>query len=410
MRTAVVAALIALPALAGVTRERRPEIFLEYGSRDASVTKVTFVVDGVDVTAKAKITGTRASFTPAEDLAIGAHTVEVTVSDDKGRTRTKRWTFTVDPNAKDVDPPGLEFVAPTPANGEVRLPTRTTVALRASDALDGVDPSSVKLWVARDGGDLRELALSQSGDVWQADLGELGSGTYVVRAAAADKAGNRAPLLWRGFAVDGEAPKVARVSVAPTPVTLPGPATILVEVEDKPFGEVKEVAVEVAGRTLKGSAVRRLAAIPWDLKDGQGRYVDAGTHAVKVSVVDYAGQRGEGTGAVVVRGEAPEEGAVPLRLDPPKPETASSPIAITGNTRPAAQVELFVNGRPAGTVIAGGSGGFAFGAVALDAGLNRIEAVARDLIRGESSAMVTVSTTYRAPAAEPPRPEPPRRP
>ena len=395
MKTLLIVAMMAAMAFAGVTRERRPEIYLEYGSRDGTVTKATFLVDGVDVTKKAVIGPNRASYTPSEDLAVGEHAVEITVSDDKGRTRTKKWSFTVDPNAKDAEPPAVEFLAPTPGNGEVRVPSRMTAVVRATDAVSGVE--SVKVWMGPHGGAMKELKATRSGATWQVDLGEPAAGTYLLKAAAIDRDGNRAPELWRGFAVDGAAPKVVRVSFAPDPVTLPGPATILVEVDDQPFGEVREVVVELAGRKLAGPAVRRLAAIDWDLKDGQGRYVAAGKLAVKVNVVDFAGLSTEAKAELTVRGDAPAEGEIPLRLDPPKP-VSPSPIAITGGTKPGAEVELFVNGRPAGTTTGGGSGGFTFEKVDLEPGLNRITGVARDPKTGESSAVAVVSTSTKVEA------------
>ncbi len=399
MKRIIAFCLLSSVAFAGVTRERRPEIYLEYGSRDAAISKVTFVVDGVDVSDKAKVGPSRASYTPTDDLSIGEHHVEVTVSDEKGRVRTKKWSFTVDPNAKDAEPPVIEFAGPTPANGEVRVPSKTWAAIRVTDAIAGVDPASVKVWLTTNGGAPKEVTLVRQGDLWSVELGALGSGTYLLKACAADKDGNRAPDLWRGFAMDGDAPIVARVSLAPDPVTLPGPATILVEVDDKPFGEVRDVQIEIAGRKLKGPAVRRLAAIPWDLRDGAGKYVAAGKIAAKITATDFGGLTGETTATLDVRGEAPVEGDVPLRLDAVKPVTTTSPISVSGGTRAGAEVELFVNGRPTGTKVAAG-GAFTFDRVDLEPGLNRITAVARDLAKHESSAVVTASTTFKTAGSE----------
>ena len=129
--------LLATAAFAGVTRERRPEIWLEYGSRDAAISKVTFTVDGVDVSEKAKIGPSKASYTPSDDLAIGEHKVEVTVADEKGRVRTKKWSFTVDPNAKDAEPPVIEFAGATPTNGD-----RKSTRLNSSHIQKSRMPSS----------------------------------------------------------------------------------------------------------------------------------------------------------------------------------------------------------------------------------------------------------------------------
>ncbi|WP_421385528.1 cell wall-binding repeat-containing protein [Bacillus salacetis] len=56
---------------------------------------ITVTVDGTDVTGQATFAGGIVSYTPATELAVGQHTVVVTVQDTKGNSSEHTWTFEV---------------------------------------------------------------------------------------------------------------------------------------------------------------------------------------------------------------------------------------------------------------------------------------------------------------------------
>lgn len=76
--------------------ERKPVISATYSDNLAGVdpTSVKLTVDGQSVTAKA--TETQVTYTPADDLDIGPHTVVLNVSDNDDNEATQEWSFVVE--------------------------------------------------------------------------------------------------------------------------------------------------------------------------------------------------------------------------------------------------------------------------------------------------------------------------
>ena len=82
--------------------QSRPAITASYsdkttGGSNINVTSVKLVLDGVDVTASATVTTDGISYTPGVDLALGTHSLTLTVGDlaPSKNKATKTWSFTV---------------------------------------------------------------------------------------------------------------------------------------------------------------------------------------------------------------------------------------------------------------------------------------------------------------------------
>jgi hypothetical protein len=337
------------------------------------------VVDGVDVTSRATVEGTRISYVPAEDLAAGEHHVRVTVTDARGRALVKRWSFTVAPEAE-------SFVAPTPPNGGILraqdLPA--SVAVRAA--------APVELAVSIDGGPFVPLGARArfAGGVTRAELPELRAGTCTVRAGA-DR--------YTSFSVDPDPPSLESVRVDPPVLRQPGPVTVDVRAADRPFGEVRSVEVVVR---LGERVIERLSERP---ADGLARFewtpgrLEAGRYALEVELADWAGNTARGAAALEVTAECAEAASreVSLRLDRLPPQTEESRPTVTGSATPGTEVELFVNGRSQGRArTAGASGEFTFRRVELEPGRNRISAIAEEPVGGRRSREQTMTTTLTA--------------
>lgn len=89
------------PAKGATTEDARPQIYAVLSDAggvgvDPSATRVS--VDGQDMTGQANVTPAFFSLKPTADLALGAHTVRVSVADRAGNAGTTDWTFTVAPN------------------------------------------------------------------------------------------------------------------------------------------------------------------------------------------------------------------------------------------------------------------------------------------------------------------------
>lgn len=63
---------------------------------------VTITVDGEDVTSQADVTSSGFTYTPADGLATGDHTVSVSLSDLSGNDASESWSFTVEDGLDDL--------------------------------------------------------------------------------------------------------------------------------------------------------------------------------------------------------------------------------------------------------------------------------------------------------------------
>ncbi|MDQ2688582.1 MAG: hypothetical protein M3Y28_12025, partial [Armatimonadota bacterium] len=89
------------PAKGATTEDARPQIYAVLSDAggvgvDPAATRVS--VDGKDMTGQANVTPAFFSLKPMADLALGAHTVQVSVADRAGNAGTTDWTFNVAAN------------------------------------------------------------------------------------------------------------------------------------------------------------------------------------------------------------------------------------------------------------------------------------------------------------------------
>ena len=400
-------ALMLATLLIGDTDNPRPEIFLRYSGRSAPIdtSKVRMWVDGVEVTAQATVTASRVSYTPKKDLALGVHRVLVEVVDTRDRKKTKSWSFRIGTSKRDRIAPAMAFGGATPKNGGVLaasdLPARVEIDLSDSGG-SGIDPASVRISVARNGGGFRD-ATAQAKITEQSirlTLPRTLSGTCMVRVFCRDRAGNRAADLYRGFSVDAVPPTLTSLEAVPTEPAVGATVQIIASVSDSPLEEVRELEIEVRSKgrlveTLRGRPVAGKSRFTWSPKE-------AGTYELSYRIVDWAGNTtsGRSPGRIRVSNAAPLD----LRLNNPNSSATQSSIEISGQTSAGAEVEIWVNGRSVDRLFAGGSGLFAAKSVPLEPGRNRIEALARDLASGSESPRRTVSTTLAT--TTPARPSP----
>lgn len=355
----------------GETDNPRPEIFFVYAGTESA--RVRMFVDGVDVSDRTTREGTRVSYVPSEDLAEGPHQVRVEVAGAGAPTLVKRWSFRVKPAA-------VSFVRPTPPNGAIlsapQLPAR--VVVRAAEDV----PVSISL----NGGPFEPAASRREGDRTLVDLSDLRSGTCTVRAGDA---------LYTSFSVDADAPRLRALRIEPARLTRSEPVRISALVDDAPFGEIREMLVELraddrvveqwSGRPLDGA---------WTQSWTPSR-LSAGVYALHYRLTDWAGNVAEGDASARLVVSETIEGieTVDLRLDRLRPQTTDPLATVSGNASPGCEVELFVNGRSVARTHAAGSGDFVFRGVALESGRNRISALAEDLASGRRSPERHVTTT-----------------
>ncbi len=116
------------PTSDDVLTNRRPNISAEYSDEGTGIDllSVHLILDGADVIGQSTVTAASISFTPPQDLAVGSHTAEFSVSDRAGNVTSVKTTFTIKLPAL---PPELQTIG----NQSVPLGTTLTLQLKAAD-------------------------------------------------------------------------------------------------------------------------------------------------------------------------------------------------------------------------------------------------------------------------------------
>ena len=136
-----------------------------------------------------QVTDADATFTPAADLAYGAHTVTYHATDGAGNSRDGAWTFDV----VDTTPPSLSHAVP--ADGSSGEDRRPEVAFDVADAGIGIDPGS--LHVVLDGVDVVAAGSLVAGHFSLVPGANLAYGSHHVKVTVADRSGNAmTPAEW----------------------------------------------------------------------------------------------------------------------------------------------------------------------------------------------------------------------
>jgi hypothetical protein len=161
----------------------------------------------------ATVTESQTTVTATGLVGSGQHTVTVVVTDEAGRTRKNRTTFTVE---ADTSPPLLRTAF---TNGTVLAAgtEQTTVDVKFADALSGVDRQNVSVTLDGSPVDPSQVSIGPSSLSYTA-TGLAPEQTHTLTIRVSDEAGNTATLR-RVFSVgqDTIAPTVESVSFTPTP-------------------------------------------------------------------------------------------------------------------------------------------------------------------------------------------------
>jgi hypothetical protein len=77
--------------------EKRPTISADFSDTESPIdtSSVVITVDAVNVTSLSAVTSTGVTYSPAADLALGTHTVAISVSDTIGNIKSASWYFSV---------------------------------------------------------------------------------------------------------------------------------------------------------------------------------------------------------------------------------------------------------------------------------------------------------------------------
>lgn len=207
-----------------VTNNKQPVVFTitdEAGGSGVKLDSVVVKLDGVavsagEVTHSAISNGYSFTYTPAQALGDGDHTVTVDATDNDGNAAAqKSTTFKVD-----TIPPTLNVTSPT--EGMITSTQSLTVSGTTNDATSS--PVTVK--ISLNGAD--QGAVTVGGDGAFSKAVTLKEGANVIVVTATDAAGKSSSVT-RNVTLDTSVPQIVSATITPNPVD--AGQTMLISVE-----------------------------------------------------------------------------------------------------------------------------------------------------------------------------------
>lgn len=223
-RVAPVITILSPSSGAYVTNNKQPVVFTvtdEAGGSGVDLDSVVVKLDGVavsagEVTHSAISNGYSFTYTPAQALGDGDHTVTVDATDNDGNAAAKKsTTFKVD-----TIPPTLNVTSPT--EGMITSTQSLTVSGTTNDAASS--PVTVK--ISLNGAD--QGAVTVGGDGAFSKAVTLKEGANVIVVTATDAAGKSSSVT-RNVTLDTSVPQIVSATITPNPVD--AGQTMLISVE-----------------------------------------------------------------------------------------------------------------------------------------------------------------------------------
>jgi hypothetical protein len=269
----------------------------EAGGSGVNTASVKLSVDGVDVSAQAKISSTGISYKPAKALAEGSHTVVLTVADKSGNKGSASWSFVVDTLAPKV-------TAEAPKDLRNASPSAVISASYGDQGGSGIDTAKVTLSVDRV--DVTAAAVVGPAGIRYTPPRKLSDGTHRVALKVVDAVGNSSTDEWsfgvdsRGVTITQQAPADGAV-LAADGVPRIGAALVSVGTVIVPAKTV----LTLDGKNVTAQATISTGGIAYTPPAALAE----GLHTVTLSVTDKLGYVAESSWHFITR-SAPEITAV----------------------------------------------------------------------------------------------------
>lgn len=223
-RVAPVITILSPSSGAYVTNNKQPVIFTitdEAGGSGVKLSSVVVKLDGSaasagEITHSSITNGYSFTYTPAQSIGDGSHTVTVDVSDNDGNVAAqKSTTFTVD-----TVPPTLNITSPT--EGLITNTTTLVVSGQTNDATSSPVTVTIKL------NDVDQGAVTVgSGGEFSKSV-TLAEGDNIIVVTATDAAG-KSTSVTRNVTLDTSVPQIVSATITPNPVD--AGQTMLISVE-----------------------------------------------------------------------------------------------------------------------------------------------------------------------------------
>ena len=256
------------------------------------LTVTTFTVDGVDATPV--VDGNRFSYTPADALADGEHTVAVEVTDSNGKTAQTSVVFMVKV-PKDTTPPVISEAAPA---GLVKGDSWVTISAVVTD--EQSDVVTVRFGI--NDKPLRSVPSAQIADGRINVADSFTPGTHKLKVVAISEGGTTEHSWTFTLVVDNVAPTIT--SITPSGTIRAGLPTISASANDESgVDEMSIVVMDSDGDEVEGSdaddgeddveGITRIDFIPENP-------LDEGTYTIEVRATDTIGNSATAKGTFTV--------------------------------------------------------------------------------------------------------------
>lgn len=255
--------------------------------------KTVLTLDGANVTASATVSAGAIVYAAPTALAEGTHKVVLSVTDNRGIVSEAAWSFVT------RTAPEIVATAPNDQLLGAQSPVRITASYRDIGA--GIDLAATRL--SMDGVDVTAQAQHDASGLVLGPAAALPQGLHVMTLTVADKAGNTAAATWR-FTIDSGAPVVEGQAPKDTLVTSATPRITAAYKDSGELGTGIDPArirlyvdnIDVTSAAQAGAS--GIAYTPAGLLAG-------GTHTVRLSVPDMAGNVTESVWSFTVDAEGP---------------------------------------------------------------------------------------------------------
>lgn len=368
----------------------KPAISAKYADTGTGIdtTKVSLLVDAVNVTAQSTVTATGINYTPGTALATGAHNVQLSVADKAGNVQAVSWSFSVDASAPTI-------TGQQPVSGSATNNAKPAVNAQYTDQAGGLGIDLTKTVLLVDSVNVTPQALVSATSVSYTPTTALSSGAHTATLTVADLAGNTTQSSW-SFTVDTVLPVISGLAPINKTIAAMPIASITAQYADVGVGiDTTKINLLVDGLDVTASA----QVTPTGISYIPSAALSNGTHAIQLSVADKVGNTQSAAWSFsidaqgpTVAGQLPVNGSFSNKLTP----TISAQYADAGAGIDSTKTALTLDGIAVTTGLTVTATGFSYvPSAALAAGPHSVTLKVFDLVGNSTTSnwSFTIDTT-----------------
>jgi methionine-rich copper-binding protein CopC/prenyltransferase beta subunit len=219
------------PADGSTTTAKTPAVTVNVSDNFSGLdnASLSLLLDGADITAQSTFVNGVVNYLPAADLAVGTHSLQLTLSDRAGNATNYAWNFVIQAASSGGFPGGgfgglapgdstvPEINSYYPLDDEVIDSLKPEISIAFSDAASEINTSSVQVKI--DGADVTAEAVITDSQLTYIPATELAAGSHTIVFSVSDSSGNNLTRTW-SFTIEPpviEPTATVTEAVSPTP-------------------------------------------------------------------------------------------------------------------------------------------------------------------------------------------------